>query len=194
MIRVDRRTAHLWPDWLVRPNLHMPEATSLESAVVYIGLGANLGNAAAALTLAVHALGGLPHTQLLRCSPVYKTAPLDTDNGREVAADGHDYLNAVVGLSTRLTPLALLDQLQQIEQAAGRERPYRNAPRTLDLDLLLYGDERIDSPRLSVPHPRMAQRAFVLAPLADIAPTLVSAAQLAAVAHQAIEKTGMSLA
>jgi len=192
--RVARRTAYPAPDLLVRPNLHVPEATSLEPAVAYIGLGANLGDAAAALTLAVQALGSLPHTQLLRCSPVYKTAPLNTDDVCEAAADGHDYLNAVVALSTRLTPLALLDQLQQIEQAAGRERPYRNAPRTLDLDLLLYGDEHIDTAHLSVPHPRMAQRAFVLVPLADVAPGLVSAAQLAAVAHQAIEKTGVSLA
>ena len=162
--------------------------------IAYIGLGANLGDAAAALTQAVQALRSLPQTRLLGCSPVYKTAPLDTDDGREVAADGLDYLNAVAALSTHLLPLALLHQLQQIEQAAGRERPYRNAPRTLDLDLLLYGDQHIDTPRLSVPHPRMAQRAFVLVPLADLAPGLVSAAQLASVAHQGIEKTGISLA
>jgi 2-amino-4-hydroxy-6-hydroxymethyldihydropteridine diphosphokinase len=124
---------------------------------------------------------------------VYRTAPLDTDNGREVAADGHDYLNAVVAVSTQLSPLDLLDQLQHIEQAAGRERPYRNAPRTLDMDLLLYGHQHIDTPRLSVPHPRMAQRAFVLVPLAEVAPGLVSASQLAAVAHQAIEKANVSL-
>ena len=166
------------------------DATTLEPVTAYIGLGANLGDAAAALTQAVQALGSLPHTQLLRCSPVYKTAPLDMDHGREVVADGDDYLNAVAALSTRLTPLALLEQLQQIEQAAGRERPYRNAPRTLDLDLLLYGDEHIDSPRLTVPHPRMAQRAFVLVPLADIAPQWVSTAQLLAVAHQGIARMG----
>ena len=166
------------------------DATTLEPVTAYIGLGANLGDAAAALTQAVQALGNLPHTQLLRCSPVYKTAPLDMDHGREVVADGDDYLNAVAALSTRLTPLALLEQLQKVEQAAGRERPYRNAPRTLDLDLLLYGDEHIDSPRLTVPHPRMAQRAFVLVPLADIAPQRVSTAQLLAVAHQGIARTG----
>ena len=165
-----------------------------EPTIAYIGLGANLGDAAAALTRAVRALRSLPHTQLLGCSLVYKTVPLDTDAGREVAADGQDYLNAVVALATRLLPLVLLDELQQIEQAAGRERPYRNAPRTLDLDLLLYGDQHINTPRLSVPHPRMTQRAFVLVPLADIAPGLVSATQLAAVAHQGVEKTGVSLA
>ena len=164
-----------------------------ESVMAYIALGANLGDAAVALSSAVQALGGLPHTQLLRCSAVYRTAPLDTDHGREVAADGDDYLNAVVALSTRLAPLDLLDQLQRIEHAAGRERPYRNAPRTLDLDLLLYGADMIDHPRLQVPHPRMAQRAFVLVPLAELAPDAVSAAQLAAVAHQGIEKAPVSL-
>ena len=165
----------------------MPEADiSREPVTAYIGLGANLGNAMAALAQAVQALGGLPHTELLRCSPVYRTAPLNTDNGQEVLADGDDYCNAVAAVVTRLTPLALLDQLQQIEQAAGRERPYRNAPRTLDLDLLLYADEHICNDRLSVPHPRMWQRAFVLVPLADIAPTLVTAAQLGAVAHQGL--------
>ena len=162
-----------------------------EPVIAYIGLGANLGDAAAALARALQALGCLLHTQLLRCSPVYKTAPLDTDNGCEVVAtDSHDYFNAVAALSTQLTPLDLLERLQQIEQAAGRERPYRNAPRTLDLDLLLYGDEHIDSPRLTVPHPRMAQRAFVLVPLADIAPQRVSPGQLLAVAHQGIAKIG----
>lgn len=157
-----------------------------EPAIAYIALGANLGDAATALKQAVQALGNLPQTRLLRCSAVYKTAPLNTDNGHELVADGQDYLNSVAALVTHLTPLALLDQLQQIEQAAGRERPYRNAPRTLDLDLLLYGNEHIDTPRLTLPHPRMAQRAFVLVPLAEIAPGLVSAAQLAAVAHQGI--------
>jgi 2-amino-4-hydroxy-6-hydroxymethyldihydropteridine diphosphokinase len=181
-------------DALPRRGLCVRESTTIQPVTAYVGLGANLGDAAAALKLAIKALGSLPHTQLLCCSPVYKTVPLNTDNGREMAADGNDYLNAVAALSTRLLPLALLDQLQQIEQAAGRERPYRNAPRTLDLDLLLYGNERVDTPALSVPHPRMAQRAFVLVPLADVAPGLVSAAQLAAVSHQGVEKAGVSLA
>ena len=180
-------------DQFLREYVLVPEATARELVTVYIGLGANLGDAAAALRSAVHALAGLPHTQLLRCSPVFRTAPLDTDGGREAAADGNDYLNAVAALSTRLTPLDLLDQLQQIEQAAGRERPYRNAPRTLDLDVLLFGNEHIETARLTVPHRRMWQRAFVLVPLAGIAPALVSAAQLAAVAHQGIEKTGDSV-
>ena len=169
------------------------DARGCDVVIAYIGLGGNLGDAATALQLAVQALANLPCTLLLDCSAVYKTSPLNTDDDREVTGDGNDYLNAVVALSTSLPPLSLLDQLQQIEQAAGRERPYRNAPRTLDLDLLLYGDERIDLPCLSVPHPRMALRAFVLVPLADIAPALVSAAQLAAVAHQEIERAVVTL-
>ncbi len=101
-------------------------------------------------------------------------------------ASGPDYLNAVACLHSSLTPLALLAQLQALENAAGRERPYRNAPRTLDLDLLLYGSVRLQTPSLTLPHPRMLERAFVLRPLAELAPALVSSAQLAAVADQAI--------
>jgi 2-amino-4-hydroxy-6-hydroxymethyldihydropteridine diphosphokinase len=95
-------------------------------------------------------------------------------------------LNAVAELRTRLTAPGLLRALQAIEQAAGRERPYRNAPRTLDLDLLLYGDGRIASVALTVPHPRLRERAFVLLPLAELAPDRVSAADLQAVAGQRI--------
>ena len=157
----------------------------------YVALGANLGDAADALRQAAQALNSLPLTQVLQSSSLYKTAPLDTDAGPEVAAPGGDYLNAVAELDTGLSAPDLLDRLQQIEQQAGRERPYRNAPRTLDLDLLLYGSGRIDSTRLTVPHPRMAQRAFVLVPLAEIAPGLVSAAELAAVAQQRIERLGL---
>jgi 2-amino-4-hydroxy-6-hydroxymethyldihydropteridine diphosphokinase len=154
----------------------------------YIALGANLGDAAAALRQAVQAIGRLPLTRVRQSSSLYKTAPLDTDSGSAVVAPGDDYLNAVVELETALTAPALLDHLQQIEQQAGRERPYRNAPRTLDLDLLLYGSARIDSARLTVPHPRMMQRAFVLVPLAEIAPGLVSPEHLEAVEHQRIEQ------
>lgn len=156
----------------------------------YVALGANLGDATAALRQAVQAIGQLPLTQVRQSSSLYKTAPLDTDAGEESAAPGNDYLNAVVELETGLTAPALLSHLQQIEQEAGRERPYRNAPRTLDLDLLLYGSARIESEHLTVPHPRMTQRAFVLVPLAEIAPGLVSTEQLEAVAHQPIELLG----
>jgi 2-amino-4-hydroxy-6-hydroxymethyldihydropteridine diphosphokinase len=156
----------------------------------YVALGANLGDAASALRQAVQAIGQLPLTQVRRSSSLYKTAPLDTDAGGESSAPGNDYLNAVVELETGLTAPALLSHLQQIEQEAGRERPYRNAPRTLDLDLLLYGSARIESERLTVPHPRMTQRAFVLVPLAEIALGVISAAQLEAVAHQPIVRLG----
>lgn len=159
-----------------------------DSVTAYIALGANLGDAAAALRWAVQALDGLSLSRARRVSSLYKTAPLDTDSGTETAAPGNDYLNAVVALETGLSAPALLDALQALELQAGRQRPYRNAPRTLDLDVLLYGSAEIDSSRLTVPHPRMAQRAFVLVPLAEIAPGLVSAGQLEAVAHQAIER------
>ena len=154
----------------------------------YVALGANLGDAAAALRRAVETMGKLPKTQVLQSSSLYKTAPLDTDSGGELPAPGEDYFNAVVELDTGLTAPDLLTHLQKIEQQAGRERRYRNAPRTLDLDLLLYGSARIDSVRLILPHPRMWQRAFVLLPLAEIAPGLVSSLRLAAVEHQRIER------
>lgn len=156
----------------------------------YVALGANLGDAAAALRDAAEALNGLPQTRVLQSSSLYRTAPIDTDAGEASPAPGGDYLNAVVELDTSLSAPDLLDHLQHIEQQAGRERPYRNAPRTLDLDLLLYGSARMESTRLTLPHPRMAQRAFVLVPLAEIAPDLVGAGQLAAVAGQRIERLG----
>lgn len=159
-----------------------------EFVSAYVALGANLGDAVAALRQAVQSLAGLPLTQVQRTSSLYKTAPLNTDSVDALPAPGADYLNAVVELQTALTAPALFDQLQRIEQAAGRLRPYRNAPRTLDLDLLLYGSARIDSARLTLPHPRMTQRAFVLVPLAEIAPDRVSVEQLQAVRHQVIER------
>ena len=144
----------------------MPPSTpeSAPAARAYIGLGANLGDPGAALREAIEALAGLPDSTLRTRSSFYRTAPID--------AVGPDFLNAVVHLETRLAPHALLAALQRIEQVHGRQRPYRNAPRTLDLDLLLYGDQTIDTPTLTVPHPRLHERAFVLRPLAEIAPAL----------------------
>ena len=156
----------------------------------FIALGSNLGDAAAALKQAVMVIHRLPLTQVKRVSSFYLTVPLDTDAGREASAPGADYVNAVAEVQTGLGAFELLSYLQQIEKAAGRETSYRNAPRQLDLDLLLFGDERIDSERLTVPHPRMLQRVFVLVPLAEIAPGMVSAAQLRAVSHQSIELQG----
>jgi len=158
----------------------------------YIALGANLGDAAAALRQAAKAIAQLPQTQLLKTSSIYKTAPLGSGGDQPSDIDsgslGGDYFNAVVEVRTGLIAPALLQSLQQIEQAAGRERPYPNAPRTLDLDLLLYGSASVGSAQLTVPHPRMWERAFVLVPLAEIAPGLVSNLQLGAVEHQRIEK------
>ena len=131
---------------------------------VFVGLGANLGDAAATLRAAFEALDGLPGTHCVARSSLYRSAPVD--------AQGPAYLNAVAQLHTRLLPAALLKALQAIEDRFGRERPYRNAPRTLDLDLLLYGERCIVTPLLTVPHPRLHERAFVLAPLAEIAPDL----------------------
>jgi len=156
----------------------------------YIALGANLGDAAAALRLAAKAIAQLPQTQLVKASRIYKTAPLVSGGDQPSAIDsaplGGDYLNAVVKVETGLSAPALLQSLQHIEQAAGRERPYPNAPRTLDLDLLLYGSASIDSAQLTVPHPRMWERAFVLVPLAEIAPGFVDDLRLQAVRHQQI--------
>ena len=146
------------------------------TVAAFVGLGANLGDARATLSWAVKQLATLPSTTVTACSRFYRSAPLE--------ADGPDYINAVVRTETALTALDLLHSLQAIEYAAGRERPYWHAPRTLDLDLLLYGEDRVSSVELTVPHPRMRARLFVLAPLHEIAPELVPAAALAAVADQ----------
>ena len=128
----------------------------------YIGLGANLGAPAQAVRDAVAQLSRLPQTTLVRASSLYSSAPVD--------ASGDDFVNAVALIDTGLAPQALLKALQQIELDFGRQRPFRNAPRTLDLDILLYGDRIIDEPGLHVPHPRMCTRAFVLLPLLELAP------------------------
>jgi len=130
--------------------------------IAWIGIGANLGDARANVLDAIERLSHACGVRLLRASSLYRTAPIDSS--------GDDYVNAVAAIDTDLAPHALLAALHAIEQAHGRERPYRNAPRTLDLDLLLYGDMAIDdAPTLVVPHPRMHERAFVLVPLAELA-------------------------
>ena len=159
----------------------VPQAAPQTNPVpAWIGLGANLGDARAALRGAMAAIAQLPHTQVQAVSSLYRSAPVD--------ATGPDYLNAVAQVATALAPLELLHALQAIERAAGRERPYRNAPRTLDLDVLLYGDQQLDSVELTVPHPRMHERAFVLQPLAEIAAERVKTAWLAAVQDQRIQR------
>jgi len=152
----------------------------------YIGIGANLGDARANVQDAIARLARLPGATLLAASSSYRTAPIDSS--------GDDYINAVAHITTSLPAQALLQALHAIEAAHGRERPYRNAPRTLDLDLLLYGDEQISSATLTVPHPRLTERAFVLVPLLELAPAIAvpglgpSLAFLPKVADQAISK------
>ena len=131
---------------------------------VFVGLGANLGHARSTVMQAITDLAGLPQTQLVAQSSLYRSVPHE--------AGGPDFINAVAELRTALEPTALLHALQVIEQQHGRERPYRNAPRTLDLDLLLYGQRLVHLPGLSVPHPRLHERAFVLHPLLELAPAL----------------------
>lgn len=144
----------------------------------YVALGSNLGDAQAHVLAAFSALNDLPNTRLLQRSRLYRSAPHE--------ASGPDFINAVACLETQLTAPGVLKALQQLEDAAGRTRPYRHAPRTLDLDLLFYGDARIDSPQLTLPHPRLYERAFVLLPLADVAPQRVPVDRLAAVRGQDI--------
>ena len=171
---------------LVQPAAVMPTTEYLlaptlrEPVVACVALGANLGDAARTVSEALRQLGQLPQTELLSASGLYRTAPWQ--------AHGPDFINAVAVVSTRLTAPALLEALLHQEAQAGRERPYPNAPRTLDLDLLLYGTGRITSPRLIVPHPRIWERAFVVVPLAEVAPERVSAQALLAVSGQDIER------
>ncbi len=133
-----------------------------ERVRAHVGLGSNLDDPRRQLETAFEALARLPHSRLAARSALYASAPMGP-------ADQPDYLNAVAALDTELAPLALLDALQAIEHDQGRVRERRWGPRTLDLDLLLYGDQVIDLPRLKVPHPGIAERAFVLAPLVEIA-------------------------
>ena len=162
------------------PQNHPLWRTRDGAVTAYIALGANLGDASQTLREAVSQLTKLSGVQLVACSDLYRTAPVD--------ASGPDFLNAVVKVFTTLSPAHLLQTLQSIELAFGRQRPYRNAPRTLDLDLLLYADQFIQNERLTVPHPRINERAFVLLPLAEITPDRVTAAQRQAVQAQRIEK------
>lgn len=146
--------------------------------IAFVGLGANLGDPQSMLRWALDALAHTPGVRLVQASALYRSVPVD--------ANGPDFINAVAKIATTLNAMALLHALQAIENTAGRERPYRNAPRTLDLDLLLYGDARIDSPTLTVPHPRMRERAFVLLPLRDVWPEGVPDHRLHDVSHQSV--------
>ena len=135
-------------------------------SVAYVGLGANIGEPRAQLDAAWDAIGRLPQTRAIARSGLYRTAPLGYENQP-------DFLNCVGKLDTTLDPHALLRNLQKIEQDLGRVRSFRNAPRTIDLDVLLYGDKIVDTRDLVVPHPRMHERAFVLKPLLELDPGVV---------------------
>lgn len=162
----------------------------MSSAVAraYVAFGANLGEPLAAHGQALAELAALPGTRVSAQSSCYRTAPVG------VAGEQPDYINAVIELETTLSPRALLEALLTIERAGGRTRTGHRAPRTMDLDLLLHGDTVIDAPDLTLPHPRMHERAFVLRPLAEIAPHLIIpgrgpvAALLANVAGQSIRR------
>jgi 2-amino-4-hydroxy-6-hydroxymethyldihydropteridine diphosphokinase len=135
---------------------------SVAAVVAYVGIGSNLGDARGNVQRAILRLEKLPGTRLLGQSNLFITAPID--------AGGDDYVNAVAGIETALPAAVLLQELQAIEQEFGRERPYRNAPRTLDLDILLYGQQKISTESLTVPHPRLTERAFALIPLLQLDP------------------------
>jgi len=146
----------------------------------YIAVGANLGDAIASVQNALRDLGGLPQTELKSVSGLYRSAPYQ--------AEGPAFINAVAHIQTRNTAPDLLTALQAMEQQAGRVRSHTNAPRILDLDLLFYGEAKIRSQRLTIPHPRWMERAFVLLPLQEVAPHKVVQVMLHAVAYQEIEK------
>jgi 2-amino-4-hydroxy-6-hydroxymethyldihydropteridine diphosphokinase len=150
----------------------------------YLGIGSNLGDRGAHLQLAVDALAAEPGVRVVAVSPVYETDPV----GGPVQ---DDFLNAVVALDTDLGARDLLELARRIERAAHRVRSERWGPRTLDVDVLLSGDDRIAEPDLEVPHPRMWERAFVLAPLHDLAPDLV--AEVPAGGWEGVRRAGVSL-
>ena len=149
--------------------------------VAYVGIGSNLEDPRAQVLAAFNEIDGLPHTRVIKRSSLYRTAPM-----------GHaaqpDFINAVAQLETGLPAERLLAELQEVEGRHGRKRSLPNAPRTLDLDVLLYGNAVLDLPALKVPHPRMHERAFVLKPLLEISPELPFKAFLEACASQKIER------
>jgi 2-amino-4-hydroxy-6-hydroxymethyldihydropteridine diphosphokinase len=161
----------------------------MTEVVAWIGLGSNLDDPRKQVNTALAELDRLSQSRLLACSGLYRSAPMGPQ-------DQPDYINAVASMETALSAEALLDALQTIEQAHRRVHREHWGPRTLDLDILLYGDEVIDTPRLKVPHPGMAGRNFVLVPLAELAPRLSVPglgevqALLSAVSDEGLERTG----
>ena len=159
------------------PQANWPER---DSVVCYVALGANLGQPEEAFTTALLGLDQTRGVQVLSCSALYCSEPLE--------ASGPPYFNAVCSITTSLCAPALLDVLQHLEAQAGRVREYHHQPRTLDLDLLFFGQAQVQSPRLVVPHPRWFERAFVLKPLMELVPSWVTPAMLQRVEDQVIER------
>ncbi|MBR9805317.1 2-amino-4-hydroxy-6-hydroxymethyldihydropteridine diphosphokinase [bacterium] len=153
--------------------------TAEEEKTVYIGIGSNLEQPLQQVSRAVEAIAQLDHTEVIAQSPWYRSKALGE-------MPQPDYINGVIAVNTTISPLELLDQLQAIETRQGRQRWYRWAPRTLDLDILLFGQQLIDSERLNIPHPEMTKRNFVLYPLFDIAAELIlpSGESLAELLHR----------
>ena len=143
-----------------------PTGTASRPHLAYLALGSNLDGPAAQVKSAMAALDALPHTRVLNCSSLYRSAPVGY-------LDQPDFINAVVQVETGLAPHTLLDAMLELEQTRGRMREFTNAPRTLDLDLLLYDDRVLHEHGLTIPHPQMHRRAFVLQPLLEIAPDCV---------------------
>ncbi|HTN93793.1 MAG TPA: 2-amino-4-hydroxy-6-hydroxymethyldihydropteridine diphosphokinase [Gallionella sp.] len=137
--------------------------------IAYIGLGSNLEDPLSQIQRAFAELGQLPGTQLAARSSLYRSAPLGSPDQPDIQVQP-DFVNAVAKIATELEPQALLKTLLQIEHSHGRERNFQNAPRTLDLDVLLYDEVRLHAHGLTIPHPQMHRRAFVLQPLLEIAP------------------------
>jgi 2-amino-4-hydroxy-6-hydroxymethyldihydropteridine diphosphokinase len=153
---------------------------SASPVMACVAVGANLGDAVATVQQALKDVALLPETQLLKASSLYRSAPYE--------AQGPDFINAVVLIHTQLSPLVLLHALQALELNSGRERPFKNAPRTLDLDIIFHGNSKLTTQELTLPHPRWFERAFVLQPLAEVWPERVTAAQLIAVQDQTIQR------
>ena len=156
-------------------------------SLAYVGIGANLQDPVAQVKQALAELARLPRSRLLKSSSLYRSAPLGY-------ADQPDFVNAVASLETSLKPVELLAQLQTIEKSQGRKRSFKNAPRSLDLDLLLFDQMTLDLPHLKIPHPRMHERAFVLEPLLEIAPAIAipgvgpAAARMADIKNPKVER------
>jgi 2-amino-4-hydroxy-6-hydroxymethyldihydropteridine diphosphokinase len=140
-----------------------PFASCSATVTAFVALGSNIDEPEQQIGRGLSEIGALPETRIARVSSLYRSAPVGY-------RDQPDFLNAVAAVETGLAPRALLDHLLAIERAHGRVRDFPNAPRTLDLDIILYGERALQEPDLAIPHPRMHERAFVIVPLVEIAP------------------------